>query len=108
MSEEEIAALAGALKISVEEFESQYVREVRTRKSLREFRNGDCAFFDDRSRGCNVYEVRPIQCRTWPFWESNLRSPKTWQETCRACPGCGEGRHYSLAEIEQRLQAIRI
>ena len=46
------------------------------RKSLVEFPNGDCVFFHGESRTCQVYPVRPRQCRTWPFWNSDLSSPK--------------------------------
>jgi Fe-S-cluster containining protein len=55
-----------------------------------------------------VYPVRPRQCRTWPFWESNLRSPETWAETCRVCPGSGTGRLYQIEEIHSQAEIIRI
>lgn len=106
---EEIEAIAGAVGAeSIEDFEDAYVRRVGARKSLREFPDGACVFFDTETRKCQVYEVRPRQCRTWPFWESNLRSPKTWQETCENCPGSGEGRLYTLDEIEARRTVMRI
>ncbi|MDZ4782180.1 MAG: YkgJ family cysteine cluster protein [Planctomycetia bacterium] len=108
VNKEEIAALAGRFAMSVADFEAKYVRSVGIRKSLVEFENGDCVFFDGQSRGCTVYEDRPRQCRTWPFWESNIRSEATWKDTCESCPGSGKGKLYSLDEINERLRVIRI
>jgi len=90
------------------EFESRYVRNVGKRKSLNEYNNGDCVFFDGQTRKCKVYEVRPRQCRTWPFWDSNVRSPESWAATCQVCPGSGTGRLYQLGEIEAQREVIRI
>ena len=92
----------------VEQFEKKYVRQIGVRKSLVEFPNGDCVFFDNGTRKCAVYEYRPRQCRTWPFWNSNLRSPETWQETCEHCPGSGVGKLYSLEEIEENRKVFHI
>ena len=82
--------------LDVEEFEDKYVRRVGARKSLKEFPTGDCVFFDGQTRKCTVYEARPRQCRTWPFWDSNLKSPDDWKHTCSVCPGSGKGQlHHS-------------
>ena len=109
VNKEEIAALAAAIgEKDVDRFEDQYVRRSGIRKNLREFPNGDCVFFDGESRKCTVYTARPRQCRTWPFWESNLKSAKTWQETCEVCPGSGKGKLYQLDDIEKQRKVIRV
>ena len=105
----EIDALASEVGESeVSDFEDKHVRKVGIRKSLREFPNGDCVFFDTQSRTCSVYDARPRQCRSWPFWDSNLRSPKDWQQTGELCPGCGNGKLYQLEGIELQRSAIRV
>ena len=81
VNKEEIAKLAARRELDVASFEQRYVRQIGIRKSLKEYKNGDCVFFDNEQRKCTVYEDRPRQCRTWPFWDSNLRSPDSWQET---------------------------
>ncbi len=108
VNKSEIAALAAAMRIDVEEFQRRYVRLVGIRKSLVEFRNGDCVFFDDQSQTCQVYEVRPRQCRTWPFWASNLRTPRAWQQTCDECPGADHGPLVSLAAIQEQQSVLRV
>src|SRR2546421_5595908 len=108
VNKDDIAALAAKVGLDHQEFESRYVREIGVRKSLVEFPNGDCVFFDGASRKCRVYEARPRQCRTWPFWDSNIRTPEAWAQTCQVCPGSGTGRLYQLGEIQAQASVIRI
>ena len=108
LNKAEIAALAKRLDVDVETFEANYVMRVGIRKSLKEFSNGDCVLFDAEKRCCTVYEDRPRQCRTWPFWDSNLRSPETWAETCEACPGSGQGKLHQLAVIEEQRNVMNV
>jgi Fe-S-cluster containining protein len=108
VTQAEIDALARRLGMDVAAFERKYVREVGVRRTLRERRNYDCVFLDAETRKCTVYEDRPRQCRTWPFWNSNLKSPEAWQQTCEVCPGSGKGRLYSIEVIEQQRGVINI
>ena len=108
VNKEEIEALARRLGTSVADFERKYVRQVGIRKSLIEYENGDCVFFDPQARKCTVYEARPAQCRTWPFWNSNLTSPKAWDDVKTGCPGAGHGTLYSLEDVERRASEIDI
>lgn len=105
----EIAAMAAEKGIeSIADFERQFVRKVGVRKSLTEFENGDCVFLDPQTRGCTVYGSRPRQCRTWPFWDSNLASPEDWEQTCEVCPGSGKGKLYNLESIENQRKVMHI
>lgn len=76
-------------------------------RSIRERRNGDCIYFK-AGIGCTVYEVRPRQCRSWPFWESNLTTPEAWNRTVETCPGAGTGELIQEAEILKRMGSIRL
>jgi uncharacterized protein len=58
--------------------------------------------------GCTVYPVRPKQCRTWPFWESNLQSPDDWNRTAEGCPGCNRGDLIPVEEITRRMKVVRL
>ena len=108
VNSEEIVALALLMGLDVETFEDRYVRRVGSRKSLREFPNGDCVFFDDQTRKCSVYSARPRQCRTWPFWDSNLQTKEDWEHTCGVCPGSGQGELHQLDEIETQRRIIKV
>jgi Fe-S-cluster containining protein len=107
VNDEEVAAIAALRNETVAETISLHTRAAGNRRSLREKENGDCVFYD-RAAGCTIYPVRPRQCRTWPFWESNVITPETWQRTCEICPGSGQGELISAEEITRRLQVIRI
>jgi Fe-S-cluster containining protein len=108
VNQAEIDALAVRLGMSVEDFERKYVREVGVRRTLKERKNYDCVFLDGQTRKCTVYEDRPRQCKTWPFWNSNVRTPEAWQQTCEVCPGSGKGKLYSIEVIEEQRAVINI
>lgn len=100
VSGEEIAAMAETMAMDESSFRDKFVRRVGARESLIEYSDGDCIFLDPDTRGCMVYTARPTQCRTWPFWDSNVESPTSWKKTCEVCPGAGKGQLYSLSQIE--------
>ncbi len=109
VNKQEIKDLAAEMGESdVEVFEDMYVRKIGIRKSLREYPNGDCVFFDIEKRRCTAYDARPRQCRSWPFWDSNLRTADDWERTCEICPGSGEGKRYQLEEIEALRRLLRV
>ncbi len=65
----------------------------------------DCVFLE--GKGCTVYEARPTQCRTWPFWPE-VMGAKTWAREVEAfCPGVGKGRVYSAKEISGIIELQR-
>jgi Fe-S-cluster containining protein len=107
VEDEELDALAEFLGEPVEQVRSLYTRWSEHGRTLREKHNGDCVFYD-RKKGCTVYPARPRQCRTWPFWESNTFSREAWQETCKVCPGSGQGELIPVEEIIRRIKVIRL
>jgi len=88
VTEEEIQALAAALKMDLESFAESYLRIGKGKISLQERRiNGEylCCFFDSIRKNCTIYQQRPAQCRSYPFWEQFRENPS---EALQACPGC--------------------
>jgi uncharacterized protein len=106
VDDEEIHALAQHFEMDDEPFTKVYTRKVGRSRSLREQASDDCIFYE-HSVGCLVYDVRPRQCRTWPFWEQNLETKKDWNEVQERCPGSGKGTLYSVEEITERLQSMK-
>lgn len=104
VNDKEIAALAKKLGFSTFMFEQQFVRRVGKRKSLVELTNGDCVLFDPKKRCCRVYEERPIQCKTWPFWDMNIATEEDWRDTVERCPGCNNGPLFPAEEIERQAK----
>lgn len=105
VTEEEVLSLASTLGMAdqVEEFENKFTRQVGTQTSLVEYSDGHCIFLDPNTRTCSVYESRPVQCRTWPFWKGNVETPRAWGRAAENCPGCNQGRLHNLSEINSSL-----
>ena len=80
---EEVEAMAESLGLSFRQFATRYTYREEGRFSLKEVQRsqGDfaCIFFD---RGCKIYEVRPEQCRTFPFWDHLRRNPSVLKGEC--------------------------
>lgn len=69
----------------------------------------DCVFLDRQSvpgkAVCSLYEDRPTQCRTFPWWPENLKSPRAWQRLGRSCEGVGRGAFVPIEAI--RVECVR-
>jgi Fe-S-cluster containining protein len=99
VSEDEIAALADRFDLPEAEFRGRYTRRLRNGDvSLVEKENYDCIFFEQK-RGCTVYDDRPKQCRTWPFWSSVVFSSETWDDEAAECPGMNSGPLQQAVDI---------
>ena len=129
ISDVEVERLAEFLKLRADEVRSRYCRKVGGRWTLNERRTPqglyDCVFLTEieaprvkgkalppgqavpiKRRGCSIYPVRPLQCRTWPFWDSNLSSREMWEHAGTKCPGLDRGsRTFTRAEIEKLRDA---
>lgn len=107
VSEKEIKAIAAFLSLSVEDFERKYVRLLGNRKALIEKKpkNGDydCIFLEGKA--CQIYSLRPKQCKTFPWWKENLATPEAWAEIAEYCEGVNHPTApvVSLEEIQRHL-----
>ena len=85
---DEIVNMAAFVNLSVEEFATMYLKKVKHRYSLVEKKlaedNYACIFFDETTDRCTIYPVRPLQCRTFPFWEQFKQDE---EEVRKECPG---------------------
>lgn len=83
---DEIIDIAKLLKLSLDEFSSRYVRKIDGSYSLIEHPTTyDCVFLKDNK--CQIYTARPKQCRTYPWWQKNLRSKQDWEKAASFCEG---------------------
>ena len=105
LTDDEIDALAQHVSLSSDEFREVYTRRLRKGEiSLREKKNEECVFFV-RDQGCSVYEHRPRQCRTWPFWGGVVENQERWDEEAEDCPGMNRGALHDAAEIANTSRA---
>jgi hypothetical protein len=100
----EIQLLAEKLNMPPGQLRKKYLRRYFNRVSLIEHpETKDCIFLknDGGQKSCDIYEVRPNQCRTWPFWNSNLKSSSAWNYAAQNCPGINRGKLFTFEEIER-------
>ena len=87
VSSEEIKKIAKLLKIKEKKLLANYMEKRGYKYSLKEKIVGvshDCIFYDRELGGCSIYEARPLQCITFPFWDYF----KTHMAELKAeCPG---------------------
>lgn len=104
VSRVEIVRIAQFMEREDEWLSPEVLRRVGVKYSLTEKTNGDCVFLQSRGgkRQCSIYEVRPLQCRTWPFWGRNLRTPQEWADAADNCPGMNNGKCHDFEHIEQQ------
>ena len=102
VTREEIQRIARFLDRDDDWLPPDMLRRVGLRHSLTEKPNGDCIFLlsEGGKRRCSLYTVRPLQCRTWPFWTSNLKTPGDWTAAGETCPGMNNGKKYDYVQIE--------
>lgn len=94
--------MAAALNISTPKFTKTHCVKVDGLWRLQESGSSDCRFLVKKK--CSVYEARPMQCRTWPWWPE-VMSPKAWsRDVAQFCPGVGKGRTWTEAEIDATLK----
>jgi Fe-S-cluster containining protein len=88
-TEEECAAIAARLGMSLAGFRSRYLQSDGV--TLKDGLGGRCAFLQEgREAGCSIYDVRPQQCRDWPFSPRLLADKDLLALVRRTCPGIVE------------------
>lgn len=86
LSPDEIQSAATLLGLSAQDFVDTYASHTlsdgsQTWAKLQD-KEDACIFLKD-DRYCAIYEARPVQCRTYPFWPAIVKSPETWNAECR-------------------------
>ena len=60
------------LDIDMQTLMSEYLYKKGYKYSIKEIKIGEsyeCVFYDREINGCKIYEARPEQCSTFPFWD---------------------------------------
>ena len=88
ISNEEIEYLAKHLNLTVQDTINTYLFKAKYKYSIKEKALGNnnyaCVFFDLEKKQCSIYDARPKQCRTFPFWDYFKDNVKEVQEECPA------------------------
>ena len=96
--------------MSTQDFIKKYCRIIDVvgikRISLKEKENFDCILWDNG--GCTLYEHRPLQCQSYPFWPAHLDSQDSWDSEKQHCPGIGKGKLHARNQIEEWIEKRRL
>ena len=72
VTKNEIEKISELLGLKVEDFVTEYLFKKGYKHSIKEVKIHDsyeCVFYDKESNGCSIYDARPKQCKTFPFWD---------------------------------------
>ena len=132
VTKEEAEAISEFKGLTLPEFLSTYTRRRSLHTEFKEVKTKttgyDCIFLDRESQPgfalCSIYKLRPLQCKTWPFWPELLRDEESWLEAASSpfhhqdatdkknrktfddgCPGINRGDEtIPLVDIQQQLE----
>ena len=66
--------------------------------------DGRCVFLDAGGE-CGIYPVRPVQCRTYPFWPEIVNRKRAWRRESQRCEGIDRGREVPVTRIRKLVRA---
>ncbi len=102
LTREDRKRMAEHLNLPLREFTKKYCDRTQGFYHLKEdSERPECIFL--KGNRCGIYQARPTQCRTWPFWPEVMNA-KTWNKEVKGfCPGIGKGRLYTEEEIQTTI-----
>jgi Fe-S-cluster containining protein len=103
MTKGDVEAMAAALSLTVAETRERFTFRDENGWTELDFSEGRCVMLDAETNLCTVYESRPTQCRTFPFWPEMIRRGAWTMEARSICEGVGNGRVVPKDEAARRL-----
>lgn len=101
----EAEAIRTYLGLSRSWFRRRYLKRLPDGELVASWRdNGGCVYLDAGGE-CAIYPVRPVQCRTYPFWPEIVNRRRDWRRESRRCEGIDRGREVPIARIRELLDA---
>lgn len=95
------------LGLSKSWFSRRYLRRLDDGQRVLAAGNDErCIFLDGQGR-CSIYAVRPVQCRTYPFWPEIAGNRRAWHRERRRCEGIDRGDAVPVAKIRRAVNACR-
>lgn len=105
LTDEDVKRIAPHFDLSPQEFLARHCDQRDGETRLADKSSDPCRFVTET--GCSIHEVKPLQCRTFPFWPEYVRARRSWRNLRRFCPGIGEGPIVPLEEIRREAQATK-
>lgn len=93
--------ISAFLQRTMDEFLERFCTVEESGIYLKDNAEQHCIFLENTT--CAIYQVRPLQCRTFPFWPENLKSPYRWKQLRSFCQGVDRGNFHTAEQIETVL-----
>ena len=105
LTESEAQKICSHLQLSRGWFRRRYLRRLEEGDLvLASGTDEHCIFLSARGH-CRVYPVRPLQCRSYPFWPELAGNARAWNREMRRCEGINQGEVVPLASIRRKVKA---
>lgn len=102
----DLARAAAHLDLAPAEFRRKFnLRKLNGVLALDPPGDGPCRFLEEDG-GCGIYEGRPEQCRTWPFWPETVGRERSWRRAARDCEGIDRGPRHEPQLIRSMLDTL--
>lgn len=105
LTEAESELIRERLQLSRSWFRRRYLEHLEEGERVLASGKDDGCIFLDANGQCRVYSVRPLQCRSYPFWPELTRSARAWNNEARRCEGINRGRVIPVATIHRFVNA---
>lgn len=104
LTDEESERIRTYLQLSRNWFRRRYLQRLEEGEQVLAAGADERCIFLDTEGKCRVYAVRPVQCRTYPFWPELVGSARAWNREARRCEGINRGRVVTAATIRRSLR----
>jgi Fe-S-cluster containining protein len=105
LTESESEHICSHLQLSRSWFRRRYLKHLEDAELVLASGDDDrCIFLDDKGH-CRVYPVRPLQCRTYPFWPELAGNARAWLSEARRCEGINQGETIPVTTIRRKVNA---
>jgi len=103
LTERESEAICRHLGVTLRWFKRRYLRRTPQDELVINNQGGGRCVFLDKDQRCRIYGVRPLQCRTYPFWPEVVNSRAMWRAEAGRCEGIDHGLVVPVTRIRSLL-----
>ena len=104
VSNEEIEKVSDFLGLSRAWFKRRYLLRLPEEGWVLAVSDDETCVFLGADKRCTIYEVRPVQCLSYPYWPEVVLRKSDWKRESRRCEGIGQGKIVSKKKIAALLK----
>src|SRR5690606_23736329 len=103
LTQDDLARIADYLGLGEQEFLERYCApDDGEGLRLSNPTKSTCHFLE--AEGCRIHDVKPLQCRTFPFWPETVSTRRAWKGLSGYCPGVGVGQILPVEMVRAEAQ----